>query len=189
MKKRFLFILVSCFFLLTACSQQEKAEISSQYAIDRTSEISDYFSSYPEASSKISSGLEPVSSVLHHSDETIQIKLLADDIMEFGLTVGRLGGDPSAPSQQTVSTTDTALINEVVEKINGFVYVRDLEMESDHRYMNGIGWEFWIKDRNGQKTTYQYSSNHYVQNGKRYRIKYGFDLLEYLKDKLNAAWW
>ena len=80
-------------------------------------------------------------------------------------------------------------MKEIVEKINNLEYVRDSKTESAQQYTNGISWEFWTKNRNGQKTTYQYSSYHYLQNEKRYCIKGGFDLLEYLKGKLNATWW
>lgn len=202
MKRIFSIVLVLLLAVsITACSQQGTAEISSQQVIDGSSENSSPSVSYPSVSSNsVSSELTDASSSFsptsHYSDqtssqqdETLQIELFADDIMEFGLTVGRLSGDLSAPSQQTVSTTDTALINEIVEKINSLVYIRDLKMESDHRYMNGIGWEFWSKNRNGQKTIFQCSSRHYIQNGAWYRVKDSFDLLEYLKDKLNASWW
>lgn len=179
-------------FLLTACSQKE----TSGDELKVVSSIPAF--SYSSASPLLTDMSSSVSSALHGSNQTdsqqdekeecIQIELSADDILEFGLTIGRLSGNPSEPSEQTVSITDTALIKEIVEKINGFEYIRDLEEESEHQYKNGISWKFWIKNRNGQKTTYQCSSYHYVQNGKWYRIKDGFNLLEYLKEKLNATW-
>lgn len=195
MYKKFIPMLLFC-FLLTACGRQETTEISSQQVIDGLSENSSPSVSYPSVSSGLTDASSSFSSASHYSaqtssqhDETIQIELFADDIIEFGLTVGRLSGNPLEPSQQTVSTMDTALMKEIVEKINNLEYVRDSKTESAQQYTNGISWEFWTKNRNGQKTTYQYSSYHYLQNGKRYCIKGGFDLLEYLKGKLNATWW
>ena len=174
MKKILFLTLTLSLILLTACGQQDNTNTSS------ISPVHSQAVSYPSSSKIVSSEVScaPVVSV----DKTpFYLNLSADNIVEFGITPGRVSVEPQL---QSFSTKDAALIKEIVSELNSIKFVERIKKGPT----TGFGWEFWTVDGNGEKTIYRYDG-YYKFNEKWYAATEHIDPCEYLMEKLGADWW
>lgn len=184
-KESFILIFISCFSLLTACSQQGTSSTASSQ--ERLKTASD-----PLTSSSISELVDQSSSVLPGQSSSATETVFSLDIPVDGtvkLSFSRIGGN-TAEIVDTIE--DRKTITTIIQKINGLEFTNSRFSDKEIQIKNGAATTLRIDYRDGSCKEFQGRGGWYQYSdyGEQWLEQKGsLDLEQFIADEMGVELW
>ena len=184
-KESFILIFISCFSLLTACSQQGTSSTASSQERLKTTSAPLTSSSISESAGQTTSDLaEQPSSAL---ETAFYLDIPADNAVK--LSFSRIGGNEA---EITDITEDTKTITAIIQKINELEFTKSKFSDKEIQIKDGMSSTMRIDYRDGSCKKFHVLGGWYQYSdyGEQWlEKKGGLDLEQFIADEMGVELW